>query len=342
MIQASILIPAWNEAGTLEQTLESVAGLRIPFEAEVIIIAGGTDGTYEIGQNWESEQFSRVQCLQQADTDGKAGALAKAIRTSVGNHLLFLDADTLVPEMWLIRVVGALEDYDAVSCNYEPRNVGPIATAHAMIRKWESMGNGEHGLAGWATIGVTRRIVEEIGVENLFPDRTGGGVDAHFYQVLDEYGCSVGFIRDVFVKTHIPSTVNQLWQMNTRWHSICYDLDDSAKTRINQFIRSLIVTGSPVVAVLSGSLILLYNLNYELLLYILYVGFTISSFAIGIFLTKTTRHIITAYRVDTETLHWAPQYLFTEYLYHVARVAAYSMRFLNVRESIHHFKGERG
>jgi glycosyltransferase involved in cell wall biosynthesis len=341
-MNASILIPAWNEAGTLEHTLDAVGNLRVPFETEVIIVAGGADETYEIARNWGSEQFSRIKSLQQTNTDGKAGALTKAIRASSGKQLLFLDADTLVPKPWLIRVVEALENYDAVSCNYEPRNIGRIATAHTLIRKWESIGSGGHGLAGWATIGVNRSVVDGIGVENVFPRQTGGGVDAYFYRVLDEYGCSVGFLRDVFVKTHIPSTVGQLWQMNTRWHAVRYDLDDNTiRARINQFSRSLVVIGSPIVALSSGTLLSLIAPDNLEFLYLISLFFVLSTVAIGWFLTKTARHIITAYQIDSRALHWAPQYLFTEYLYHGARVVAYSLRFLNVQGRVHHFKGER-
>src|SRR3954447_18716457 len=42
--RVSVLIPAWNEAGTLPHALSSLRNQRYP-DWEAIIIAGGTDGT---------------------------------------------------------------------------------------------------------------------------------------------------------------------------------------------------------------------------------------------------------------------------------------------------------
>jgi len=341
-MRASILIPAWNEAGTIERTLRSVAELHVPFSTEVIIAAGGTDNTYQLAQEWQSESFRRTVCLRQADTEGKAGALVNAIRESTGDHLLFLDADTLVPQEWLQRVVEALGTYDAVSCNYEPRSVGKVATAHALVRKWRSIGSGGHGLAGWATIGVRRDVVEDIGVDNLFPEQTGGGVDTFFYRTLQSNNCAIGFVREVNVETHLPSSISQLWESNTRWHSIYYDLDHvSLVDKMNLFGRSLTVTTAPVITLVVGAFTLLIGHISPILEDISLIIISLTLLVWALFLFKIARNVATAVQVERRAIHWAPQYLFTEYLYHVTRVVAYLLRFLGFRDPVHHFQGER-
>ncbi|GAB4465057.1 MAG: TIGR04283 family arsenosugar biosynthesis glycosyltransferase [Armatimonadaceae bacterium] len=88
-MRLSIIIPTWNEEAALPETLK--AAKRTCPSAEVLVVDGGsTDGTVQIAK---SEGMSVVRSERGRGRQQNAGAEA-----ATGNILLFLHADTLLPE----------------------------------------------------------------------------------------------------------------------------------------------------------------------------------------------------------------------------------------------------
>lgn len=82
----SVIIPTLNEEEHLSQTLKKV---RDGFNIEVIVVDGGsTDGTGAIAKNY-------LEC-----TRGRAAQQNKGAQVATGELLLFLHADTLLPDGW--------------------------------------------------------------------------------------------------------------------------------------------------------------------------------------------------------------------------------------------------
>jgi glycosyltransferase involved in cell wall biosynthesis len=97
-INVSIIIPTLNEARYIEETLKSVASQCPRSDFEVIVCDGGSkDSTVEIAR-----RYSRVVVCPIKDTGTQLDFAASVSR---GNILIFLDADTLLPESYLERVV---------------------------------------------------------------------------------------------------------------------------------------------------------------------------------------------------------------------------------------------
>jgi len=94
----SVIIPALNEADHLFQTLEKV---RKGFGVELIVVDGGsTDGTKKL-----AEHFSHfMKCERGRAAQQNAGAAAAS-----GELLLFLHADTELPDNWDFIVRSTLE-----------------------------------------------------------------------------------------------------------------------------------------------------------------------------------------------------------------------------------------
>jgi glycosyltransferase involved in cell wall biosynthesis len=86
----SVVIPAWNAAGTIEETLHSVLGQTAP-PAEVIVVDdGSTDGTEKLpilGRH-------PIRLIRQAN-QGAAAALNTGIGAASGDLIAFLDADDI-------------------------------------------------------------------------------------------------------------------------------------------------------------------------------------------------------------------------------------------------------
>lgn len=100
----SVVIPAYNEAKALPDTLRQLALQNADFE--VIVADGGSaDGTAEIAA-------ARPGVRVVAAPKGRASQMNAGARCARGDWLLFLHADTVLP-------AGALERLDRVTGSYE-------------------------------------------------------------------------------------------------------------------------------------------------------------------------------------------------------------------------------
>ena len=123
----SVVIPAWNAAATIGETLESVARQTLPPGEVVLVDDGSTDATAEAAQSAHPE----IRLFRQRQA-GPAAALNRGVRECSGPLLAFLDADDLwVPgklEMQLAMlendpqadaVIGCMETFLCPSMNAE-------------------------------------------------------------------------------------------------------------------------------------------------------------------------------------------------------------------------------
>lgn len=93
----SVIIPAYNCAGTICETAESIfsSGLR---DFEIILVDdGSTDDTYSLCREL-NRQHENARCIHQNNT-GVSGARNAGIEAAKGKYILFVDSDdTLAPD----------------------------------------------------------------------------------------------------------------------------------------------------------------------------------------------------------------------------------------------------
>jgi glycosyltransferase involved in cell wall biosynthesis len=89
-MRVSFLVPAFNEAATIEEVLERVEALE--FDKQVIVVDdGSTDATAEILERWRSGGDGRVVVRQ--PNSGKGAAIRAAIPHVDGDIAVIQDAD---------------------------------------------------------------------------------------------------------------------------------------------------------------------------------------------------------------------------------------------------------
>jgi glycosyltransferase involved in cell wall biosynthesis len=87
MTRVSCVIPAYNEETRIGNVLEAV--VNHPLIDEIIVVDDGSrDGTRA-----EAQGFPSVRLLTSEKNIGKSGSIAKGVRVSTGEYLVFLDAD---------------------------------------------------------------------------------------------------------------------------------------------------------------------------------------------------------------------------------------------------------
>jgi len=87
--KVSVLVAAWNEASEIGKLIESFQSLRYPAR-ELILCAGGQDGTYEKALSLVAPN---VIVLEQMPGEGKQRALRRCLRQSDGVVIFLTDAD---------------------------------------------------------------------------------------------------------------------------------------------------------------------------------------------------------------------------------------------------------
>ncbi len=109
-IRYSIIIPAYNEANRIADTVRKVvASLKDPASAEVVVVDdGSTDGTSA------AASAERARVLRNRTNRGKGYSVTRGIMEAWGELLLFTDADLAVGPEQFERVLRPLESGEDV------------------------------------------------------------------------------------------------------------------------------------------------------------------------------------------------------------------------------------
>jgi cellulose synthase/poly-beta-1,6-N-acetylglucosamine synthase-like glycosyltransferase len=216
----SIIIPAWHEHGTLEACLASLQRVDYPV-FEVIVAAGGPDGTYE-----KAEQLSRedtgIRVIPQRPEGGKNGAMNDAVRHARGEIVVFLDADGLVSSGWLKALVAALTDgvcgqpYAASTGKFVPIERTLIARAGEMNQLLEYEARGRVSLQGSGSMALRRATWQIIGDLPEGPYADDWDLSAR----LRYAGLQISHAPMAIVRTERPGDLSEWWTNELRWRRI--------------------------------------------------------------------------------------------------------------------------
>lgn len=148
----SVVIPALNEAGYIGRTLCSVEKQRGPKEA-VVVDGGSTDGT--------PARAAAAGARVIAAARGRADQMNAGAARTHGSVLLFLHADTTLPEGALAAVRRALSDRqtDAGTFRLRFNRQTPLLRLYGLATRirWRRFCYGDRGLF------VRRRVFEAVG-----------------------------------------------------------------------------------------------------------------------------------------------------------------------------------
>lgn len=140
-ISISVIIPVFNEATNLKQNLQRLfASLDDSSSVEVIICDGdSTDQSIQI-----ANQFP---CQVTSSRPGRAQQMNVASKLAVGDWLLFLHADTSLPEQWISLLDNNLQwGFFPVKLNGQHYFFRVIETAINLRSRLSSIGTGDQAL----------------------------------------------------------------------------------------------------------------------------------------------------------------------------------------------------
>jgi glycosyltransferase involved in cell wall biosynthesis len=132
--QVSIVVPAFNEAARIGDSLRRIqAFLReMPWSAEVLVVDDGShDGTADVV---EAMHFPGLRLIRNGINRGKGYSVKSGVLSSVGEYVIFSDADLSAPIEELQKLLRAAQEQSADVA------IGSRAINRALIEKHQSRG----------------------------------------------------------------------------------------------------------------------------------------------------------------------------------------------------------
>lgn len=108
MPKVSVIIPSYNLASYLPETLSSVAAQTYPDWECLIVENGSQDGSLEVVNAWCARDTRFVPVVFDRN-QGVAAARNKGLELAEGEYILFLDADDLITPGYMAAAVAALD-----------------------------------------------------------------------------------------------------------------------------------------------------------------------------------------------------------------------------------------
>ena len=178
----SVVIPVYNSAGTIRETLDSIAVQTYGNWEAICVDDGSTDDSVAIINQYINEHKGMNVSLIKRDIQNKGGSVCRNIgaRASHGEYLIFLDADDLLGKTCLDGRVSAIDETDNhfVVFPMAAFNNNDLSTIHTysrlQVREPLYM-----FLSGFGTWQVTSPIIRKSFFDNL------GGFDESFPRLQD-------------------------------------------------------------------------------------------------------------------------------------------------------------
>lgn len=120
--QLSVIIPLYNQAASVETTLDSVARQRLPLEI-VVVDDASTDGGPERVEQWAATRDVPLRLVRQPGRSYALAARLAGVAVSTAPDILFVDADdTLLGDDRLARALARKRETGCELAHF--RNVG--------------------------------------------------------------------------------------------------------------------------------------------------------------------------------------------------------------------------
>lgn len=107
----SIVIPAYNEGGILDNTIKmvhsTISKLNEKFEL-IIADDGSEDFTHAIAEKW-SKKHPEIELVSNAINMGRGAALTKSFYKASGDYILYIDADLAIELSLLEKIISRLK-----------------------------------------------------------------------------------------------------------------------------------------------------------------------------------------------------------------------------------------
>jgi cellulose synthase/poly-beta-1,6-N-acetylglucosamine synthase-like glycosyltransferase len=220
--KVTIVVPAWNEEGTVAKSVRSLLELNYPQDKLQIFLVddGSSDNTYEVFRQFE--QYSNVKIFQK-ENGGKYTALNLGLAHMETDFFGGMDADSIAHPEALTRIMSYFEKDQSTMA------VAPSVTVHSAKNIIQSAQKAEYHMGVY-----TKKMLGFLGAINVTP----GPLTIFRKKVFDDLGVyrhghntedmeiayrmqkneyKIEHCNDAYVYTNTPTTVGTLYRQRLRW-----------------------------------------------------------------------------------------------------------------------------
>lgn len=221
----SVIVPVFNEAGTIRAQLEALAAQDYKGQLEVIVgDNGSTDGSAEVAHRFAGGRLS-LEVVPAHHRKGPSAARNAGLVAAGGEIVLFCDADDVADSAWVRTMAEALERCELVGGRLEVESMND-----ALLRAWRQPGaqtSLPHLLdflpfAMGANMGFRADVIRALGGFDERFDRGGEEVALCWRAQLG--GATLCFAPDAVVHYRFRKGLVALMRQNRNWGKASVDL----------------------------------------------------------------------------------------------------------------------
>jgi cellulose synthase/poly-beta-1,6-N-acetylglucosamine synthase-like glycosyltransferase len=218
----TIAVPCYNEAATIESTIESLQQIDYPKDKITIFLIddGSTDNTWSVLQKFKT--YPRIRLFQK-ENGGKHTALNLALQYTTSEFFGCLDSDSFVDPQALKRIMALFE------ADPNTMSVAPAIRVNNPDNILQKAQKVEYDMSIYI-----KKMIGFIGGINVTPgpfsifrkkvfDDLGPYVKAHNTEDqeialrMQEHGYKIDHCPDAYIYTNAPATVPKLYRQRIRW-----------------------------------------------------------------------------------------------------------------------------
>lgn len=214
--RVSILVPAWNEAESIGDCLTAIGNLRYP-DREVVICAGGTDGTLELARRFAPPG---AVILEQRPGEGKQRALERCLERATGSVIFLTDADCVLDDETFERTLRPILEGEEVATTgarqpLEGQKSHPLVAFQWSHHLWmQSHAPVYVDVLDGVNAAVRRDVLERVGG---FSVPAPIGTDYALSRQLEGAGYRIRFVPESRVRTAYCTAIGEYVRQRSRW-----------------------------------------------------------------------------------------------------------------------------
>ena len=219
-MKLSVIIPCYNAAGTVAETLDAFAAERWSEPWEVVVADNGcTDHSMDVVTGYKT----RLPDLRIVDASLRRGApvaMNIGVEAALGESVAFSDADDVIGPGWVAAMGEALRTHEFVACRIETQILNPSSWANTLHNHPQ-----QHGLqklwyppylphAGAGTLGIRKRVHQLV---DGFDETMSYVFETDYCVRVQRSGVSLHFVPDATVHIRARGSMRAMFRQSRLW-----------------------------------------------------------------------------------------------------------------------------
>lgn len=219
-MKLSVVIPCYNAAPTIAETLEALGAEQWDEPWEILVADNGcTDGSIPIVREYLG-RLPRLRIVDASARRGRPAALNIGIQAARGDAVAFCDADDVVAPGWVAAMGRALESHQFVACSIDTGKLNTESWARGLHGDLQQTGVQTLSYppylphAGAGTLGIRKSVHDLVGG---FDESMPYVFDTDYCVRVQLKGISLHFVPDATLHVRLRGSMREMFRQSASW-----------------------------------------------------------------------------------------------------------------------------